>query len=204
VEASLRHVSRRRAAIAVFAGIALLVGGTIGAVAASHSFGYQRIRSGLPSGLPELTVTSTDLRAHRPIPQPFWGCTSAGISPQLSWSGAPESTKSYAVLMFDPDAPTGSGFWHWVAWDIPPETTSLPTNAVLPAGSVNGENDNGTPGYTGPCPLAGDKTHHYEITVVALSVPSLGLDETTHGAVVGFNIGQNALASGQLVATAQQ
>jgi Raf kinase inhibitor-like YbhB/YbcL family protein len=165
VEASLRHVSRRRAAIAVFAGIALLVGGTIGAVAASHSFGYQRIRSGLPSGLPELTVTSTDLRAHRPIPQ---------------------------------------GFWHWVAWDIPPETTSLPTNAVLPAGSVNGENDNGTPGYTGPCPLAGDKTHHYEITVVALSVPSLGLDETTHGAVVGFNIGQNALASGQLVATAQQ
>jgi Raf kinase inhibitor-like YbhB/YbcL family protein len=149
-------------------------------------------------------VTSTDLRAHRPIPAQFWGCTSAGVSPQLSWSGAPDSTQSYAVSMYDPDAPTGSGFWHWVAWDIPADTTSLPTGAVLPAGSVDGENDAGTLGYTGPCPPEGDGVHHYQITVVALDVPTLGLDPTTHAAVVGFVAGHSAVAAGQLVATAEQ
>ncbi|MBO0846432.1 MAG: YbhB/YbcL family Raf kinase inhibitor-like protein [Nocardioides sp.] len=200
----MRHVSRRSAILAVIATVTFVLGGTVGALAASHSFGYHKVRSGLPSGLPTLTVTSTDLRAHRPIPQQFWGCTDAGISPQLSWSGAPAGTKSFAVLMFDPDAPTGSGFWHWVAWDIPPDTTSLPTGAVLPAGSVSGENDNGTLGYTGPCPPVGDLTHHYEITVVALNVATLGVDATTHPAVIGFLTGHNALAAGQLVATAQQ
>ena len=200
----MRHVIRRRAIFAAIAAVALVVGGTVGALAASHSFGYQNIRSGLPSGLSKLTVTSTDLRAHRAIPQQFWGCTSAGISPQLSWSGAPDSTRSYAIMMFDPDAPTGSGFWHWVAWDIPASTTSLATGALLPPGSVDGENDGGTLGYTGPCPPAGDKVHHYEITVVALDVSSLGLDPTSHGAVVGFSVGQDALAAGQLVSNAQQ
>jgi len=200
----MRSVMRRRAILAVVATVALLLGGTVAALAVSHSFGYHKVRNGLPSGLPKLTVTSTDLRAHRPIPPQFWGCTDAGMSPQLSWSGAPASTKSFAILMFDPDAPTGSGFWHWVAWDIPRDTTSLPTDAVLPAGSVDGENDGGTLGYTGPCPPSGDGVHHYQITVVALSVPSLGLDAASHGAVVGFTVGQNALAAGRLVATAEQ
>ena len=174
------------------------------ALAAGHHFGYQKVRAGLPAGLPKLSVTSTDLTAHRPIPQQFWGCTSPGVSPELSWRGAPAGTNSYAVLMFDPDAPTGSGFWHWVAWDIPAGTTSLPTGATLPAGSISGENDAGTIGYTGPCPPPGDGTHHYQITVIALSVPTLGLDATTHAAVVAFTTGQNALAAGQLVATAEQ
>jgi Raf kinase inhibitor-like YbhB/YbcL family protein len=200
----MRPVIRRRAMLATLATLMLLIGGTVGALAASQHFAYQKIRAGLPSGLPKLTVTSTDLRAHRPIPQQFWGCTDAGISPEISWSGAPASTKSFAIMMFDPDAPTGSGFWHWVAWDIPPDTTSLPTGAVLPAGSVSGENDGGTLGYTGPCPPEGDGVHHYQITVVALSIPTLGLDATTHAAVVGFTVGHNALAAGQLVATAQQ
>lgn len=195
---------RRRALVATIAAVALLIAGAVGAVAASQHFAYQKIRSGLPSGLPRLTVTSTDLKALRPIPAQFWGCTSAGVSPQLSWSGAPDSTQSYAILMFDPDAPTGSGFWHWVAWDIPADTTSLPTGAVLPAGSVDGENDAGTFGYTGPCPPEGDGVHHYQITVVALNVPTLGLDPTTHAAVVGFVAGHSAVAAGQLVATAEQ
>lgn len=200
----MRSVIHRRTILAVVATVALLLGGTVAALAVSHSFGYHKARNGLPSGLPKLTVTSTDLRAHRPIPSQFWGCTDAGMSPQLSWSGAPASTKSFAILMFDPDAPTGSGFWHWLAWDIPRDTTSLPTDAGLPAGSVDGENDGGTLGYTGPCPPPGDGVHHYQITVVALSVPSLGLDAASHGAVVGFTVGQNALAAGRLVATAEQ
>jgi len=200
----MRPLTRSRATLAAIATVMLLIGGTVGAVAASHHFAYQKIRSGLPSGLSKLTVTSTDLRAHRPIPQQFWGCTDAGVSPEISWSGAPSSTRSFAILMFDPDAPTGSGFWHWVAWDIPAGTTSIPTGALPPPGSVNGENDGGTLGYTGPCPPAGDGVHHYRIQVVALSVPTLGLDATTHGAVVGFTVGHNALAAGQLVATAQQ
>jgi Raf kinase inhibitor-like YbhB/YbcL family protein len=199
----MRIFSRRVAITSGIAALTLVVSG-VGALAASQEFGYDKVRSGLPAGLPQLSVTSTDLVAHRPIPQELWGCTAPGISPQLSWSGAPASTQSYAVLMFDPDAPTGSGFWHWVTWDIPATTTSLPTGAVLPPGSVSGENDSGTLGYTGPCPPAGDKVHDYEITVVALSVPTLGLDPTTHPAVVGFSIGQNALAAETLVATAQQ
>src|SRR5262245_19108872 len=98
----MRNVSRRGALFATLAVVAVLISGALGAFAASHEFGYHHIRSGLPSGLPKLSVTSTDLSAHRPIPQQFWGCTDAGVSPQLSWSGAPASTKSYAVLMFDP------------------------------------------------------------------------------------------------------
>jgi len=197
----MRRITPR---LAVAAAALLLFAGAAVAVAATRHFGYHKVREGLPAGIQHFSLASTDIRAGRPIPQQFWGCTDAGISPEISWSGAPASTKSFAIMMFDPDAPTGSGFWHWVAWDIPPDTTSLPTGAVLPAGSVSGENDGGTLGYTGPCPPEGDGVHHYQITVVALSIPTLGLDATTHAAVVGFTVGHNALAAGQLVATAQQ
>jgi hypothetical protein len=199
----MRPVTRRSTVLVLLAVIALL-GSTAAALAASQQFGYDKVRSGLASGLPKMTVTSTDLRAGKPIPQPSWGCTSAGLSPELSWQGAPTGTQSFVVTMFDSDAPTGSGFWHWVAWDIPAGTTSLPTGATLPPGSVSGENDSGTFGYTGPCPPVGDRAHHYRIRVVAVSAPSLDLDATTHAAVVGFNTGQQALAAGELVATAQQ
>ena len=84
----MRQVNRRRAMLAAIATVTLLIGGTVGAVAASQHFAYQKIRSGLPSGLPKLTMTSTDLTPHRPIPQQFWGCTDPGVSPQISWSGA--------------------------------------------------------------------------------------------------------------------
>src|SRR5205823_10746820 len=150
------------------------------------------------------SLTSTDIRQGRPIPHRFWGCNGPGVSPELAWSGAPAATRSYSVTVFDLDAPTGSGFWHWVAWDLPASTTSLPTGATLPAGAVSGENDAGTIGYTGPCPPPGDGTHHYQITVIALNIPTLGLDATTHAAVVSFVAGHNALAAGQLVATAEQ
>jgi Raf kinase inhibitor-like YbhB/YbcL family protein len=194
----------RSALIAALAVVAL--GGTaaIATAAVTGQFGYHKVRDGLPKGLPKFSVSSTDLAPGKPIPERFWSCTSAGPSPELSWAGAPASTQSYVVTMFDSDAPTGSGFWHWVAWDIPAGVNSLPTGAVLPADAVNGENDGGTLGYQGPCPPVGDRTHHYHITVVALDVPSLGLPATTHAAVVGFNVGAHALAAAEFVATAQR
>jgi Raf kinase inhibitor-like YbhB/YbcL family protein len=197
------RITRR---LAVIVSLVLVVVGTAaGASAATFlHFGYHKVRSGLPTGIGHFKLTSTDLRAGRPIPQPFWGCPESGVSPQLSWAGAPAGTKSFAVTLFDPDAPTGSGFRHWSAWDIPSGTTSLPTAATLPAGAVNGRNDGGGSGYTGPCPPAGDITHHYVFTVVALKVPSLGLTADTPPPVVGYVIGQNALASATLTATARQ
>jgi Raf kinase inhibitor-like YbhB/YbcL family protein len=198
------HRITRRLAIVVSV-VLVVVGSAAGASAAGFlHFGFQKVRSGLPAGIGHFTVTSTDVRAGRPIPARFWGCDDAGDSPQLSWTGAPAGTRSYAITVFDPDAPTGSGFWHWVAWDLPAATTSLPTAAALPAGAVNGVNDGGTAGYTGPCPPTGDITHRYVFTVVALSVPSLGLPADTRSAVVGYVIGQNALAAATFTATARQ
>ena len=187
-------------AIAVVA----LVGTTVVATAATLHFGYQNVRDGLPSGISHFSLTSADLKQGKPIPMQFWGCTGTGISPELTWSGAPAGAQSYALTLFDPDAPTGSGFWHWQAWDIPASTTSLPENATLPGGAVNGRNDGGGFGYTGPCPPQGDLTHHYRITVIALNVPSLQLPADTPDAVVGFVIGAHAIGSASLTATARQ
>jgi Raf kinase inhibitor-like YbhB/YbcL family protein len=198
----MRRITRR---VAVVVAALFLVAGTAAAFsAATRHFGYHKVREGLPSGIRHFSLTSTDIRAGRPIPQRFWGCSGTGVSPELTWSGAPRATRSYAVRLFDPDAPTGSGFWHWVAWDIPASTTSLPTGATLPSGAVNGTNDGGGIGYTGPCPPVGDVTHHYRFTVVALDTASLQLTPDTHAAVVGFVIGQHAVAAASLTATARQ
>ncbi len=198
----MRRVARR---LTVLVAVLVVVLGTAaGAFAAVKQFGYHKVREGLPAGVARFSLTSTDIRAGRPIPQRFWGCADAGVSPELTWSGAPAAARSFAVTVFDPDAPTGSGFWHWVAWDIPAGTTSLSTGAALPSGAVNGTNDGGGTGYTGPCPPVGDITHHYKFTVVALDVPTLQLLAGTHAAVVGFVIGQHAIAAATLTATARQ
>jgi hypothetical protein len=134
-----------------------------------------------------------------------WGCNGGNVSPEISWSGAPPGTKSFAVTMFDPDAPTGSGFWHWVAFNIPATASELPKNAgdlkanLAPPGTVQSREDFGVPGYNGPCPPAGDKPHRYRITVYALDVDKLGPDQNTSGAVVGFYIHGHTLAKGVLV-----
>src|ERR1700704_2037702 len=109
----------RRTMLFVAIAVIALCGSTVAAVAASREFGYHKVREGLPEGLRHFSLTSTDLKGGKRIPQKFWGCTGTGVSPELSWHGAPAATKSYAVTMFDTDAPTGSGFWHWVAWDLP-------------------------------------------------------------------------------------
>lgn len=141
------------------------------------------------------TVSSADyptqLDSYIPAMNVFngFGCTGENKSPAISWSGAPRDTKSYAVTIYDPDAPTGSGWWHWVAFNIPADVTSLPTNASaegMPEGAVQSRNDYGTETYGGPCPPEGDKPHRYLITVHALDVETLDLKPDTPAAQVGF------------------
>lgn len=136
-----------------------------------------------------------------------FGCTGKNISPALSWSGAPSGTQSFVVTVYDPDAPTGSGWWHWVIYNIPADVTSLAENAgnlkagKAPKGSVQGNTDFGSPGYGGACPPPGDKPHHYIFTVYALKVPKLTLPKNATPALVGFNLNGNALGKASFTAT---
>lgn len=135
-----------------------------------------------------------------------FGCTGGNQSPALSWSDAPAGTRSYAVTIYDPDAPTGSGWWHWVVFNLPAGTTSLPAGAgdakspKLPAGAVQSRTDFGGPGYGGPCPPQGDAPHRYVVTVYALKADSLPLPADASGAMVGFTLNANALAKATLTA----
>lgn len=129
-----------------------------------------------------------------------FGGDGENISPHLSWSGAPEGTKAYAVFCYDPDAPTGSGFWHWQLINIPINVTELPSNsgsadnANLPEGSFQKVNDYGTQGFGGACPPEGHVAHRYQFTVFALS-DVLDIPEGASSAVAGFMVNAHALAS---------
>lgn len=132
------------------------------------------------------------------------GCTGDNVSPTLRWSEPPAGTKSFALMVHDPDAPTGSGWWHWVVWNIPPQVRELPAGAGddgsgrLPAGAVQGRTDFGTVGYGGPCPPPGDP-HRYYFRVHALKVPKLELPADATAAMVGFNVNANTLAVAELM-----
>lgn len=136
-----------------------------------------------------------------------FGCTGKNISPALSWSGAPSGTKSFALSIHDPDAPTGSGWWHWVVFNIPASTTSLPKDAgdpkkgLMPKGAVQSLTDFGFAGYGGPCPPKGDKPHHYHITVFAVDVAELpdAKDASASAALVGFDLHFHTLAKATLI-----
>jgi Raf kinase inhibitor-like YbhB/YbcL family protein len=157
-----------------------------------------------------MTLTSPDMKEGATIAneQVFkgFGCTGGNVSPALSWSGAPKGTKSFAVTVDDPDAPTGSGWWHWVVYNLPASTTSLPKDAgdpakkLLPEGAIQSRTDFGAPGYGGPCPPPGDKPHHYHITVFALDVDKLpdAKDEQASAALVGFDLHFHTLAKATL------
>ncbi len=159
----------------------------------------------------EFSVTSPNIQpgARLSDAQVFkgFGCEGGNRSPALAWQNAPAGTKSFAVLLHDPDAPTGSGWWHWVVYNLPAGTTSLPEGAgsadgrQLPAGAVQGRTDFGTPGYGGACPPAGDKPHRYNITVHALKVERLDLAPDASPAMVGFMVNANRLGSASLQAT---
>jgi Raf kinase inhibitor-like YbhB/YbcL family protein len=137
-----------------------------------------------------------------PIAHVFTGCGGRNVAPQLGWSGAPAGVRSYAITCFDPDAPTGSGYWHWLAFDVRASVTSLRAgdgNANAPGGGRAGYNDFGQSTYCGPCPPKGDGEHHYTFTVYALDVDRLaGVDENTTGATVVFNMRGHVLAQGSI------
>ena len=130
------------------------------------------------------------------------GYDGGNLSPQLTWSGAPAMTESYAITMHDPDAPTGSGFWHWVVANIPAHVNSLPSNAAsaLPEGALQVRNDAGFAGYLGAAPPPGTGTHRYVITVHAVDVVALNIDSAVAPAIVGFNLRFHAIGRAQIVA----
>lgn len=136
-----------------------------------------------------------------------FGYTGENISPELSWQNAPAGTQAFAITMYDKDAPTGSGFWHWVVFNIPPNVTELPSGAgdiakkLMPAGTIQSMNDAGINGYVGPAPPAGP-AHQYLITVYALKT-KIDLKETATPALVGFYLNSAALAKASIVAYAQ-
>ena len=154
------------------------------------------------------TLSSPDIAGQLSNRQVFngFGCSGLNISPILNWKNAPEGTKSFAVTMYDPDAPTGSGWWHWVIFDIPATIHSLKGNAgnvkaaIAPKGSIQSTTSYGQTGFGGACPPPGDRPHEYIITVYALKIDKLGLKADATPALVGFYLGQNMLAKASIVA----
>ncbi len=153
------------------------------------------------------TLTSKTLGGNSTTMEEFngFGCTGENTSPQLSWANAPEGTKSFAITMYDPDAPTGSGWWHWVVFDIPSDVNELLRNAgniekgLMPKDAIQSITNYGVPGYGGPCPPENHGIHQYIITVHALKVDKLGLDANTNPAVVGYYLWNNTIAKASLV-----
>jgi Raf kinase inhibitor-like YbhB/YbcL family protein len=164
--------------------------------------------------VPTFTVTSTDCAHGRPLDRPLvsgvMGAGGEDRSPQLSWSGFPEDTRSFAVTVYDPDAPTASGFWHWAVANIPASVTELPSGAGdkdgpdLPQGAVQLRNDGGFAGYVGAAPPSGHGAHRYFIVVHAVDTDALDVDSDTTPAVLGFNLFFHTLARATLVATYEE
>jgi Raf kinase inhibitor-like YbhB/YbcL family protein len=134
-----------------------------------------------------------------------FGCAGGNKSPHLAWAEAPADTKSFAITCFDPDAPTGSGFWHWLVVNIPANVTELPLDAgnpkapKLPSGALQTRTDFGAPGYGGPCPPAGDHPHRYLFTIFAVRTDSLPVNSDTSAAIVGFQLNFNTLAKASIM-----
>lgn len=145
--------------------------------------------------VPSFIVTSDDVTDGAPL-KDDQVAAGGNSSPQLSWSDVPEGTKSFVVTCFDPDAPTPSGFWHWVLVDLPGDTRSLPAGAAaqtLPAGAFHVRNDGGDAGYMGAAPPKGDQVHRYYFVVHAVSAPTLGVTGDASPAVVSFHLASKTL-----------
>ena len=122
-------------------------------------------------------------------------------SPHLAWSGAPEGTKSYSITCYDPDAPTGSGFWHWTVANIPADVSEIATGGPVPSGAVEGRTDYGPAGFGGAAPPPGHGPHRYIFTVFAVDEETLDVTPDNSGAVFGFNLFFHTLAKATITAT---
>lgn len=160
-----------------------------GCAVAAHAGGF---KLSSPTVKPDATLT---------LDQVFngFGCTGKNISPALKWSGVPKGTKSFAVTVYDPDAPTGSGWWHWVVYNIPAHVHELhegagdASGAKLPEGVKQGRTDYGTHAFGGACPPPGDKPHRYMFTVDALKVEKLDVPDDASAALIGYMINANLI-----------
>ena len=157
--------------------------------------------------VPAFSSRSPEVTDGDPLPSSAVG-SGGNMSPELAWAGAPEGTKSFAVTCFDPDAPTPSGFWHWVAVDVPGDVTSLPAGAggnddALPGGAFHLRNDIGHASYDGAAPPEGDVAHRYYFVVHAVGEETLGVDADASPAVVSFNLAFKTLGRAILVGTHQ-
>ncbi len=160
------------------------------------------------SGQKSFTLYSKQLGGQASKVEEFngFGCEGQNQSPDLRWENAPDGTESFAITMYDPDAPTGSGWWHWLAFDIPATVSNLPQGAgqpgagLMPEGAIQSLTNYGVAGYGGPCPPPGHGAHQYIITVYALKTASLGLEEQTNPAIVGYYLWNNSLAKASIVA----
>lgn len=157
-----------------------------------------------------MQLTSPHVGHEKPVPMAHvfngFGCKGGNLAPILSWRGAPKDTKSFALTVYDPDAPTGSGWWHWIVYNLPATSQSneaiqrAPDRAVLVGGVRQALNDFGTYSYGGPCPPEGSSAHRYRFTLHALKVPSIDLPEGASAATVRYMIHANSLASTAITA----
>jgi Raf kinase inhibitor-like YbhB/YbcL family protein len=164
--------------------------------------------------LPSFELTSDDIKDGETLAQAqvsgILGSGGQDVSPQLAWSGFPEGTKSFAVTVYDPDAPTTSGFWHWAVADIPLNVTSLPTGAGddtgsgLPSGAIQLRGDAGAARYIGAAPPDGHGKHRYFTAVHAVDVESLGIDNNASPAFLGFNLFMHAIGRALIVPVYEQ
>jgi len=157
-----------------------------------------------------LTLKSPTIKSGAALPeeQVFngFGCAGKNQSPALKWTAGPKGTKSYAITMYDPDAPTGSGWWHWVVYNIPANVTELVANAgdstgkLLPPNASQGRTDFGSHEFGGACPPSGDKPHRYIFTVQALKIEKIDVPADSSAALVGFMVNANSLGKASFTA----
>lgn len=182
---------------AIFSSLLILCGVACGSYATAAGAPFELKSKAMPDGRPIQSTQVFD----------GFGCSGKNISPDLQWSNPPKGTRSFAVTMYDPDAPTGSGWWHWLVVNIPADVTELKAGASkdgLPKGALQTRTDFGTVGYGGPCPPPQSKPHRYFVRLFALKVDKIDVDANASGAMVGYQLNQNKLAEISLVGTYQR